>query len=481
MEGAFEAYCAALNINPNLAETYNNIGIVLKGLLFRNANPNFQEIISRLLDKKRYVRPRDIAPACISLLKFEPKIIQLFRAMPLGDNQPALLSAISDLCEVHLLLKLMSECPLPDLQLENLLSSIRAKLLLSILDIPITPEVLKFQSALALQCHTNEYLYCISEGEIEFVSRLEAIVAHELVSGQQPKPQYLLCLASYKSLSHYDWSDRLACNIEIQDVFKRQITEPNYELELKSKFNVQNQPRDDVSKKVREQYERSPYPRWVNLRLPLAQIAVSDIANQLKLKLFSHEVTAVENPKILIAGCGTGQQSISTAATFKGSNVLAIDLSLTSLSASRKTEEYGFRNIEYKYVDILDLDEKENQFDIVESVGVLHHMSDPFAGWQKLVECLKPGGLMKIGLYSEMARSNITEIHAEMSAQYIGSSNDDIRSARTRIINSTEPAYKEILTSSDFYSLSSVRDLLFHVQEHRFTLPQIKAALMTWA
>ena len=177
MEGAFEAYCAALNINPNLAETYNNIGIVLKGLLFRNANPNFQEIISRLLDKKRYVRPRDIAPACISLLKFEPKIIQLFRAMPLGDNQPALLSAISDLCEVHLLLKLMSECPLPDLQLENLLSSIRAKLLLSILDIPITPEVLKFQSALALQCHTNEYLYCISEGEIEFVSRLEAIVS----------------------------------------------------------------------------------------------------------------------------------------------------------------------------------------------------------------------------------------------------------------------------------------------------------------
>ena len=77
-----------------------------------------------------------------------------------------------------------------------------------------------------------------------------------------------------------------------------------------------------------------------------------------------------------------------------------------------------------------------------------------------------------------MARSNITEIHAEMSAQYIGSSNDDIRSARTRIINSTEPAYKEILTSSDFYSLSSVRDLLFHVQEHRFTLPQIKAALI---
>ena len=31
----------------------------------------------------------------------------------------------------------------------------------------------------------------------------------------------------------------------------------------------------------------------------------------------------------------------------------------------------------------------------------------------------------------------------------------------------------------DFFSLSNCRDLLFHVQEHRFTLPQIEAALKT--
>tara|TARA_B100000242_G_scaffold292259_1_gene267288 strand:- start:617 stop:3298 length:2682 start_codon:yes stop_codon:yes gene_type:complete len=478
-EGAFEAYCKALSINPNLAETYNNIGIVLKGLSFRKANPNFQKIITSLLDKKRYVRPKDVAPACISLLKFEPKLIQLLRAMPLSDNRAELLSAISDLCEVHLLLKLMSECPLPDLQLENLFTELRATLLLSILDIPITQEVLKFQSALALQCHTNEYLYYCSEDESESVSHLEAIVEHELVRGQQPKPQYLLCLASYKPLGHYDWSDRLAFSTEIRDVFKRQITEPRHELDLRSKFNIQNGPRDNVSKKVREQYEESPYPRWVNLRLPIAQVAVSDIANQLKLKLFSHEVSAVEKPKILIAGCGTGQQSISTAATFKGSTVLAIDLSLTSLSyALRKTEEYGLRNIEYKYADILDLDKKENQFDIIESVGVLHHMSDPLAGWQKLVECLKPGGLIKIGLYSELARSNIARIRAKISSQYIGSNTDDIRSFRTSILNSAEASYKEIFASSDFYSLSSLKDLLFHVQEHRFTIPEIKAALI---
>ena len=41
---------------------------------------------------------------------------------------------------------------------------------------------------------------------------------------------------------------------------------------------------------------------------------------------------------------------------YKNSNVLAIDLSITSLKyAKRKTEELGIENIEYIQFDILDL------------------------------------------------------------------------------------------------------------------------------
>jgi hypothetical protein len=35
----------------------------------------------------------------------------------------------------------------------------------------------------------------------------------------------------------------------------------------------------------------------------------------------------------------------------------------------------------------------------------------------------------------------------------------------------------KICKGPDFYSLSTCRDLLFHVQEHRFTIPQIIGAL----
>ena len=60
--------------------------------------------------------------------------------------------------------------------------------------------------------------------------------------------------------------------------------------------------------------------------------------------------------------------------------------------------------------DILDLGNLNKQFDIIESVGVLHHMDNPMEGWKVLTDCLKPGGLMMIGLYSELARKHIVKI-----------------------------------------------------------------------
>ena len=59
----------------------------------------------------------------------------------------------------------MSVCPIDDLNLENLLEKLRAKLLMSITELTYSSELLKFQSALALQCFTNEYIYNQSDDE----------------------------------------------------------------------------------------------------------------------------------------------------------------------------------------------------------------------------------------------------------------------------------------------------------------------------
>ena len=158
-------------------------------------------------------------------------------------------------------------------------------------------------------------------------------------------------------------------------------------------------------------------------------------------------------------------------------NVLALDLSLSSLTyALRKTRELGVRNIEYIQGDILELKNFGmcKDFDVIESVGVLHHMDDPLSGWKALVDILRIGGLMKIGLYSNVARQHIIEARGQIARKKYTGSSDDIRRYRGEILNADRQSDSEIikvLDSSDFYSLSACRDLLFHVQEHQFTLP----------
>jgi SAM-dependent methyltransferase len=141
------------------------------------------------------------------------------------------------------------------------------------------------------------------------------------------------------------------------------------------------------------------------------------------------------------------------------------------------TEELDVQNIDYMQADILDLGNLDRQFDMIESAGVLHHMDDPMAGWRVLTDCLKSGGLMKIGLYSELARQHIVKIRQEISKSAIGSSDLAMKSFRSSVIKSDEDHHKKIVRSPDFYSLSTLRDLLFHVQEHRFSIPQIQDCL----
>ena len=174
---------------------------------------------------------------------------------------------------------------------------------------------------------------------------------------------------------------------------------------------------DDVSLKVREQYEENPYPRWVKLETMIKAKPIVTVCDELKLKLYSKNIKNVTAPAILIAGCGTGQHSIGTASRFSNCHVTAVDLSLASLAyAQRKSNELGLSNIDYLQADILHLHQIGKEFDIIESMGVLHHMDDPMAGWRVLVDLLKPGGLMLIGLYSEFARHHIVEIRKEIAA-----------------------------------------------------------------
>ena len=142
--------------------------------------------------------------------------------------------------------------------------------------------------------------------------------------------------------------------------------------------------------------------------------------------------------------------------------------------AKRKSEELGIKNIEFIQTDILNFKNFNKKFDIIESVGVLHHMDDPFEGFQILTNILKDQGMIMIGLYSKTARQHITKIRSKFKNLNNEDFRFDILRSRENIIDSDNKDYELIKQSPDFYSLSTLKDLLFHIQEHTFDIEDIK-------
>ena len=104
-------------------------------------------------------------------------------------------------------------------------------------------------------------------------------------------------------------------------------------------------------------------------------------------------------------------------------------------------------------------------------------MEDPIEGWRALLKTLRPGGLMKVGLYSDLARQHIVEIRNEIETNHASAAVDKIHELRATILSSDKAHHKKIKSSPDFYNLSEVIDLLLHAQEHRFCIPQLKDIL----
>jgi SAM-dependent methyltransferase len=182
--------------------------------------------------------------------------------------------------------------------------------------------------------------------------------------------------------------------------------------------------------------------------------------------------------QMLIAGCGTGKHPIQTA-SYENVEITAIDISKSSLAyGMRMAQKYGVTNIKFMQGDILQLAKLNKRFHIIESVGVLHHMEDPLAGWRVLSDLLVEGGLMSIGLYSELARKSIVAARRVIQNEGLTPNIYNIRNFRKRILQrQLDNDICGLSNVNDFYSSSECRDLLFHSTEHRYTLPQVGKSL----
>jgi len=330
--------------------------------------------------------------------------------------------------------------------------------------------------ALAQQCFINEYVLDQTAEETLQVERLRNLLVERSRTGDAIPPLMLVAAATYfalhslpaaDSLRHRDWPHLL------DDLLRQQLFEPAEEYRLRSAIPSLTSVQDGASIEVKQQYEENPYPRWT-------MIPDVSIQDDWRTRFPARQTDAdYAGPlEILVAGCGTGQHSIEVALTFPTSRVLAIDLSFTSLAyALRKTREAAIRTIEYAQADILKLESIGRSFDRIEAIGVLHHLADPRAGWRVLLSLLRPGGIMDIGLYSESGRRGIMAARAAIAERGYRATPEDIRLFR-REVHAVDCRFaRDLVTSADFYSTSTCRDLLFHVLEHRFNIPDIATFL----
>jgi 2-polyprenyl-3-methyl-5-hydroxy-6-metoxy-1,4-benzoquinol methylase len=365
---------------------------------------------------------------------------------------------------------------LPSMQLELLLGYARAELLRLAQGKDrgaADDDIVAFACALARHCFISEYAWAQTEAESAEAGALRERLLQNLASGAAVMPLALAVVAAYIPLHALPPADALLRRdwpAAVTGLLRVQLREPREEAVDRASIVTLTPVKDDVSVQVMHQYQENPYPRWtIN---PLTAFA----ADQARGKILptAERQAALE---ILIAGCGTGSHAIQIAQVYPNARLLAVDISLTSLAyARRKTRELGLRNIEYAQADILELGTIGRSFDHIESVGVLHHLAEPTAGWRVLVSLLRPGGKMRIGLYSELARRVIIEARARIAARGYRATADDIRRCRQDIFREAEQ-WKMLIGARDFYSVSGCRDLLFNVMEHRLTIPQIAAFL----
>lgn len=104
--------------------------------------------------------------------------------------------------------------------------------------------------------------------------------------------------------------------------------------------------------------------------------------------------------RVLDAGCGTGRHAYY-AAQYGASEVVGLDLSEAVETARRVLSE--FENAEVVQGDLLRpplrIAAEGGGFDLVYSIGVLHHLPDPYDGFRSLLRFVRPGGTIAVWVY----------------------------------------------------------------------------------
>ena len=247
----------------------------------------------------------------------------------------------------------------------------------------------------------------------------------------------------------------------------------------------------DVSKQVRMQYEKLPYPfrdpEEDKKRLTMPLIDNLMVVNQ---RCFQGKKDFHGQFRMLVAGGGTGDASTYLAvqtAWLPNAKVVYVDLSTESMKIARErlhNQAVRLKHpniekvVEFHHGSLLDVEKMGlGKFDYINCSGVLHHLKDPNEGLTALRSVLKEDGAMSIMVYGQVGRTTIYQIQELM--RIVNRNVDDMDEK----INNTN-LFLRYLPSGNLHRLGGrwganesnpveIYDLFLHSQDRAYTIDQL--------
>lgn len=414
-------------------------------------HPDIDRVWCLALDEV-WARPAELALPLADYLALNPVVAAALSAPE--PSPPALLEVLEADALLHRLLALS---PLPQPGWETLLAAIAGQLLAAAaLACQRYPRLL---SALALWAQQSGRL-ALPAGDTELRAAAHAPLIAAAARGRPPAEPLLAWAFLAAAPEPAEWAAVLP-SLPDGVLVRRLLAEPLEEARL-----VRQWPAGlTADAGLAAQYEDDPYPRWrAEPRRPWPPPAA--IARRLAAQ-----------PRVLIAGCGSGQQVLRAADRYPGARLHALDFSRSSLAyAQRACVAAGLDNVEWRYADLLSLAGSGERYALVECIGVLHHLPDPSAGLTALASVLAPGGLLCAAVYSARARAEVRRLRALWPASVFDGDGELLWQCRAAYLRgdygAPDPA---IVGSIDFYSRAGCRDLLFNRRERHYRLPEFLA------
>lgn len=158
-------------------------------------------------------------------------------------------------------------------------------------------------------------------------------------------------------------------------------------------------------------------------------------------------------------GCGTGWLS-NTLAYYYNKKVTSVDFTEKALNVAKAVSLELNKSVDYNYCNIFDYENKK-QFDLVISLGVLHHTYDCKEAFNKISKFVKPGGFLYVGLYHLYGRKPMLQF---LQSYYNWHGEESAYKLFKKMTQST---------SNDMHSYSWFRDQVLHPHETQHTFEEL--------